>query len=153
MSASFRICLLFAWPRSCQGQETCTQSERLLHINSPTVVILKVGSTKQGQGFRKATFVRNWTVISEHSCQSCEYIPRLHVERRSISKTKGLDEINFVKYSITKQDRGFRKATFLKNSAMNSEHSCQSCEYIPRLHVKRQSISKNKGLHDINFVK
>ena len=37
---------------------------------------------------------------------------------------------------------------------MNSEHSCQSCEYIPRLHVERQSNSKKKkSLHDINFVK
>ena len=56
-----------------------------------------LGTTKQGQGFREGTFVKN----SEHSCQSYEYIQRLHVERRSISKRKGLHYINFVKYNIS----------------------------------------------------
>ena len=37
VSASFRVNLLFAWRRLCQGQGTCTQSETLVHINSPTV--------------------------------------------------------------------------------------------------------------------
>ena len=37
VSASFRISLLFAWRRLCQGRGTCTQSETLLHINLPTV--------------------------------------------------------------------------------------------------------------------
>ena len=53
-----------------------------------STVILKVGSAeplasiKQNQGFCKSTLVKN----SEHSCQPCKYIPRLHVERQSISK-------------------------------------------------------------------
>ena len=51
-------------------------------------VILKGGFTKQGQGFLKATFVKNCAVNSERNCQSCKYTPRLHVERRSISKNK-----------------------------------------------------------------
>ena len=36
VSASFRISLLFAWRHLCQGQGACTQSETLVHINSPT---------------------------------------------------------------------------------------------------------------------
>ena len=37
VSASFRVRLLFAWLRLCQGQEACMQSETLVHINSLTV--------------------------------------------------------------------------------------------------------------------
>ena len=37
VSALFWVSLLFAWRRLCQGQGTCTQSETLVHINSPTV--------------------------------------------------------------------------------------------------------------------
>ena len=33
VSALFRVSLLFAWRRLCQGQGTCTQSETLVHIN------------------------------------------------------------------------------------------------------------------------
>ena len=36
-SASFRVSLLFACRRLCQGQGTRTQSETLVHSNSPTV--------------------------------------------------------------------------------------------------------------------
>ena len=35
MSVLFRASLLFAWRRLRQGQGTCTQSETLIHINSP----------------------------------------------------------------------------------------------------------------------
>ena len=52
-----------------------------------------------------------------------------------------------------KQGQGFRKTTFVKNSAVNFEHNCQSCKYIPRLHVERQSIPlPKKGFRDIDFV-
>ena len=37
VGASFRVSLLFAWQRLCRGQGTCTQSETLVDINSPTV--------------------------------------------------------------------------------------------------------------------
>ena len=37
VSASFRVSLLFAGQHLCQGQGTCTQSETLVHINSPIV--------------------------------------------------------------------------------------------------------------------
>ena len=113
-------------------------------------MILKVGSaeplssTKQGDGFRKASSVKNCAANIEHSCRSCVYNPRLHVERRSISKKKRLHEINIVKYNIMKQGQGFRNATFVKNSVMKSEHSCQSCQYNPRLHVERRSISEKE---------
>ena len=49
-------------------------------------MIVKVGSTKQSQGLRKATLVKNSTVNSEHSCQSHKCIPRLHVEKQLISE-------------------------------------------------------------------
>ena len=49
-----------------------------------------LGSTKQNQGFRDAAFVNNPAVNSEHSSQSCEYISRLHGERRSIFKKKNI---------------------------------------------------------------
>ena len=57
------------------------------------LVILKVGFTKQGQGFGKATFVKNSAVNFEHSCQSCKDIPRLHVERQSVFITLTLSNI------------------------------------------------------------
>ena len=37
VSALFRVGLLFAWRRLCQGQGTCTQSKMLVHINLPSV--------------------------------------------------------------------------------------------------------------------
>ena len=37
VTASFRVSLLFAWRRLCQGQGTRAQSETLVYINSPTV--------------------------------------------------------------------------------------------------------------------
>ena len=36
VSDPFRVNLLFAWQRLCQGQGTCTQSETLVYINLPT---------------------------------------------------------------------------------------------------------------------
>ena len=43
MSALFQVSLLFAWQRLCQGQGTCTQSEKLVDINLSTAVILNQG--------------------------------------------------------------------------------------------------------------
>ena len=40
MSASIRVSLLYAWPRLCQDQAACAQSEALLHTNSPRVTKL-----------------------------------------------------------------------------------------------------------------
>ena len=49
--------------------------------------------------------------------------------------------------------QSLRKATFVKNSAVNFEHSCQSCEYIPSCMLKGgRSPKKKKNLHDINCV-
>ena len=42
------------------------------HIKLKRSVILKVDSMKQGQGFRKAIFVKNSAVNSKQSCQSCD---------------------------------------------------------------------------------
>ena len=53
----------------------------------------------------------------------------------------------------TNHGQGFRKATFVKSSAVSFNHCCQSCEYILRLNVERQLIFKKKGLHDIDLVK
>ena len=36
-NVSFRVSLLLAWRRLCQGQGTCSQSETLVYITSPTV--------------------------------------------------------------------------------------------------------------------
>ena len=57
-------------------------------LASSKAVVLKVGSVKQGQGFRKATFVKSLVMNFEHSCQSCEQIPIFRVEWRSISTKK-----------------------------------------------------------------
>ena len=55
-----------------------------------------------------------------------------------------------------KQGQGLRKARFVKNSVMNSEHSCQSCEQLSQNCMSNGSRSlkkKKKDLHDINFMK
>ena len=75
---------------------------------------------------------------------------------RSPKKT-GLHDINFVKYNITKQGQGFRKATFAQNSVRNCKHSQQSCEYISFDEQSQDCLSKGgqspkKALRDINLV-
>ena len=55
----------------------------------------------------------------------------------------------------TKQCQGLRKATFVKNSAVNSEHSRQSWRIYPKIECPRAvDHQKNKkGFNDFNFVK